>query len=113
MRACIAVVHPSGNAHSRSPLTDARVAAATVAFLQQAQAVAQSPRQGMVFTGERTAGQTGQLLSAFSGISQACISADISQHRPGFHRGKLVAIAQENDAGVRWLRLGKGQAAPR
>ena len=45
--------------HRCRKLADAGVAAETVAFLQQTQAVAQRPCKRMVFRGERTSGETG------------------------------------------------------
>ena len=59
----------------------------------------------MVFSRERTSGQARQLLSACSGIPQAGIGADIAQHGPGLNGGKLIAVAEENDARVRRQRI--------
>ena len=93
---------PVATVDRRSQLADAGVAAETVAFLQQAQAVTQCARDRRVIGFKRATGQTGELLRPRGGITVTGVGTDISQHRPGFYRGELIAIAQENHARMGW-----------
>ncbi|SAJ22170.1 Uncharacterised protein [Enterobacter cloacae] len=96
---------PVATVDRRSQLADAGVATETVAFLQQAQAVTQCARDRRVIGFKRATGQTGELLRPRGGITVTGVGTDIPQHRPGFYRGELIAIAQENHARMGWQRI--------
>ncbi len=76
------------------------MATKTVAFLQQAQAVAQRTGNVALARRHRLAGQPGELCRPRRGI--ACINpgANIPQHRSGLYRRQLIAVAKENHPSV-------------
>ncbi len=82
-------------------LPDAGVAAKSVAFLQQAKAVTQRARDRTDVAFHLASCHPGQLLGTLHGKTGAGPGTNIAQHRTRFDRGQLIAIAEEDDPGMR------------
>ena len=93
--------------HRPRQAPDAGVTAEAIALLQQAQAVSQRASDSPLARRHRRTGQPGQLLRPRGSVARARPGADIPQHRPRFHGGQLVAIAEENHPPVGRQRVDK------
>ena len=86
--------------HGASQATDAGMTAKTIAFLQQAQAVAQRAGNITFARRYRVAGQPLQLRRSSGGIAGIDPGTNIPEYRSGLHRRQLIAVAEENNPPV-------------